>query len=83
MYIVVVGLFVTVVVVIRVYRARNRRYYKDKGTQTEMYYTPLEFEEIPFDPPKPWEGQQTDDDWPERLLRPTLLKESYCKVKQT
>ena len=82
MYIVVVGLFVTVVVVIRVYRASRRRY-KDKGTQTEMYYTPLEFEEIPFDPPKPWPGQQTDDDWPERLLRPTLLKESYCKVKQT
>ena len=79
-----VGLFVTAVVVIRVFRSRNRRYYKDKGTQTtEMYYTPLEFEEIPFDPPKPWPGQQTEDDWPERLLRPTLLKESYCKVKQT
>ena len=79
MFILVVGLFVTVVVVIRVFRARK----KDKATQTEMYYTPLEFEEIPFDPPKPWEGQQTEDDWPERLLRPTLLKESYCKVKQT
>ena len=80
MYIALVGLFVTAVLFLRSLRKR----FRDRGTQTEEpLYTAVEFEEILFDPPEPWSGQQEEDDWPERLLRPVQFKESYCKVKQT
>ena len=80
-YILVVGLFVTGLMYFR----SKRKRYRDQGTQTEKYYTAVEFEKIVLDPMEveSWEGQQVDDDWPETLLRPVELKESYCKVKQT
>ena len=80
MYIALVGLFVTGVLFLR---AVVRKRYRDKATQTDKYYTAVEFEQIVFDPPESWSGQQVEDDWPETLLRPVELKESYCKVKQT
>ena len=82
MYIALVGLFVTGVLFLR---AVVRKRYKDKGTQTDKFYTAVEFERIVLDPMEieSWSGQQVEDDWPETLLRPVELKESYCKVKQT
>ena len=84
MYIALVGLFVTGVLFLRAV-VRKRKRYRDKATQTDKYYTAVEFEKIVLDPMEveSWEGQQVDDDWPETLLRPVELKESYCKVKQT
>ena len=77
----VAGLFVGFAAMVVIRKLKKR--YKDKATQTEKLYSAVEFEQIEFDPPEPWDGKDVDDGWPERLLRTDMLKESYCKVKQT